>query len=112
MTTTTRKSIEWTPECPDTTGWKNRHLSAINRPHAFEKPVVGMLRSWLQYAEMHQQRYESNVGRDGVLGPEWAAIGAAIRGLLNGECGRLDCDTLDTIISDTLIAEGFDPDLL
>jgi len=66
--------------------------------------------AWLMYADSHQERFESTIGDDQFLGPEWAKIGAALRELLNGELGRLDGGTLDGVLYDTLKAEGFDPD--
>jgi hypothetical protein len=121
----TIKAIDWVPSHPDTTGWKTRHLDAIRGLGHWrsgtgeslyirnqEQAIVSMLRGWLDYARAHRARFESGIGEDGVLGPEWAALGAAIRGLLNGETGRLDCGTLDTILCDTLTAEGFNPDQL
>ena len=110
--TTGRKSLNWTPNHPDTTGWKQRHLSAITAPKAAEVGIVNMLKAWLSYADSHQERYESGIGDDGVLGPQWAQIGSSLRMLLNGEAGRLDCGTLDSIICDNLTAQGFDPDTL
>jgi len=71
-----------------------------------------MLRGWIQYAEEHQKQYESTIGEDGVLGPAWAQIGDGIRQLLNGDLGRLDAGTLDSIINDNLIEQKFDPEQL
>lgn len=48
------------------------------------------------------------IGQDGVLGPAWQEIGEAIRTLLNGEAGRLDCGTLDSILLDAMQANGLD----
>jgi len=92
--------------------WQGRHLRAIDFPHGQERPVVHMLRGWLEYADAHAQRYESGIGEDGVLGPAWAEIGDALRQLLNGELGRLDAGTLDSVLYETLKGEGFDPDNL
>jgi len=72
--------------------------------------MVSMIKSWLAYADWHKGRHQSKIGDDGVLGMEWARIGCALRGLLNGECGRLDCGTLDHVIVSALEAEEFDPD--
>lgn len=96
---------------PNDTGWQTRHMAAIRMAHPTEAPIVGLCLSWAAYADAHRARYESGIGDDGVLGAEWEAIGSAIRGLLNGECGRLDCGTLDAFLHDTLHAEGFDPDV-
>lgn len=92
--------------------WGNRHLSAIRHPIAQERAIVVMLRAWLGYADQHKAQYESTIGEDGFLGPEWAKMGASLLELLNGELGRLDGGTLDTIIREALTAEGFDPESL
>lgn len=100
---------------PNDTGWQDRHVKAIraaiggaNLDH--EGSLVRMIDAWATYADAHAKRYESSIGADGVLGDEWEAMGRAIRALLNGETGRLDCGTLDAFLHDTLHAEGFDPD--
>jgi hypothetical protein len=97
---------------PDTTGWQARHNAALTTPQPTEAGIVRLLHGWADYADIHKRRYESGIGDDGVLGPAWAAIGANVRTLLNGETGRLDCGTLDSFICSTLTAEGFDPDQL
>lgn len=94
----------------DTTGWSTRHLAALNAPRDAEVAIVGLLEAWLIYADRHQDRYMSDIGEDGVLGPEWAKVGSALLALLNGELGRLDGGTLDTLIRDTLVLEGYNPD--
>ena len=90
--------------------WVSRHMKAVGMPTNSEGPLISMLRGWLNYADRHYLAYESTIGEDGVLGPEWAKIGASLRELLNGELGRLDGGTLDGVLYDTLKAEGFDPD--
>ena len=92
--------------------WGNRHLSAIRHPIASERSIVVLLRGWLEYADQHKARFESTIGEDGFLGPEWAKMGSSLLELLNGELGRLDGGTLDSIIREALTAEGFDPDSL
>ena len=49
----------------------------------------------------------SPIGEDGVLGEYWAEWGKALRGLLNGDCGRLDCGSLDTVLVDNLLEQKF-----
>ena len=94
-------------------GWQARHRSAVACPRdGFECAYGEMLRGWLRYADAHQERYASPIGQDGVLGPCWAQIGAGLRGLLNGEHGRLDAGTLDSILVRALQEEEFDPDRL
>ena len=114
------KDQTYVPRYDDKTGWKSRHLTAIAEPfgtlYGPEKPtperaIVLMLRGWLEYAEAHKSAFDSNIGDDSVLGDEWFKIGEALRGLLNGDLGRLDGGSLDTIIFDNLKEQGFDPDL-
>lgn len=95
---------------PNDTGWQTRHVAALRSPHGPETGIALMLEGWAKYADAHRARYESGIGEDYVLGDEWETIGRSIRALLNGECGRFDCGTLDAFLSDTLHAEGFDPD--
>lgn len=90
--------------------WGMRHAEAWIIPHGSEVGIVGMIRAWAKYADQHRTRYESSIGDDGVLGVEWANIGRALLGLLNGELGRLDGGTLDGTIRDILSGEGCDPD--
>lgn len=113
------KDHTYTPNVPDTTGWKQRHLEAMALPLGTlkspakcqsERAVVLMVRGWLEYAESHKAAYQSNIGDDYVLRDEWYKIGEALLGLLNGNIGRLDAGTLDEIIRDNLIEQGFDPE--
>ena|ERR1700690_2808897 len=99
---------------PNTGGWQDRHDDAVIQagqsriPKPFESSVARMLGDWAQYAADHKARYESLIGEDGVLGPNWEDIGIALRGLLNGETGRLYCGTLDGFIMDTMRENGVD----
>lgn len=102
------------------TGWDMRHnvalgvslgpSMAVHGPQSYA--IAQMLRAWENYAKAHQDRFESPIGEDYVLGPAWEQIGLGIRELLNGETGRLDCGTLDAFILDTLEENGFDTDKL
>lgn len=94
------------------TKWAHRHNEAIDRPRGFEVPIVRMLHFWEMYAAEHAKRWESPIGEDYVLGPEWRDIGLAIRGLLNGETGQLDCGTLDSFILNTLRENAIDTENL
>jgi hypothetical protein len=100
-----------TPKHSNLTDWEKRHLHAVVSPlEGFEQALVELFSGWLRYSQAVAHRYDGRIGDDGVLGPEWGAIGAALRGLLNGETGRLDCGTLDALLADTLREQGFDPD--
>jgi hypothetical protein len=93
-------------------GWQGEHAKALHIPRGAEIPFVSLLNGWLEYADSHSRRFETGIGEDYVLGPQWAAIGSALLSLLNGELGRLDGGSLDSLIRDTLAAEGFDADKL
>lgn len=81
---------------PMTTDWKRRHEEAFSHPRGgFEPALVDLYNGLQQYAEAYHDRFESEIGDDGVLGPEWVAIARGIIGLLNGDTGRLDAGTLD-----------------
>jgi hypothetical protein len=97
---------------PNTGEWQDRHDSAVigaqHKP--FESPVVNLLKEWAQYAEDHRKRYEAPIGEDGVMGQYWTDLGHAIRHLLDGETGRLDCGTLFHFIYETMRENGVDPE--
>ncbi len=96
---------------PNTGHWQDQHDSAMRVPRAgSESAIVQMLTGWYEYALNHRSRYESLIGDDGVLGPEWAAIGHALLGLLNGDLGRLDGGTLDAFLRNTLADNGAEVD--
>lgn len=103
-------NLHWLP--PPVSGesaWRYLHERALtHQPDAHERAIVKLLQGWIGYAKAHMDRYEGRVGDDGVLGPEWEAIGRAVLGLLNGQTGRLDCGTLDAIVRATLAAEGLE----
>lgn len=94
-------------------GWGAQHLHAVYCPRdGYEKALVQMLAGWLRYADAVQRSWDAGIGKDSVLGPCWAQIGSGLRGLLNGDLGRMDGGTLDSILCRTLETEGFDPDSL
>jgi hypothetical protein len=104
---------------PDPTGYLRQHerTAALSRPLGpYKRPddrhglaMSLMVRGWAKYADAHRARFETGIGDDYVLGPEWSAIGFALIGLLNGELGGFDGGTLDAFLRDSLAAEGFDP---
>lgn len=89
--------------------WGYRHWLAFQSPKRnSEAAIVGLMQAAANYADLHLASYGSKIGDDGVLGEHWADIVRGILGLLNGDCGRLDCGTLDGTLRDMLAAEGFD----
>lgn len=57
-----------------------------------------MLRALAVYADDHHLRYERPIAHDYVLGTDWRRALASVRGLLDGETGRLDCGDVDRAI--------------
>ena len=97
---------------PNIGDWRGKHKSALTLRNATakspERGILYLFKGWLLYADYHRERYGEGIGEDYFLGPEWVKICLAIRLLLNGELGLLDGGTLDSVILDTLSAEGFD----
>lgn len=91
-------------------GWQARHLAAIHSPNDREEPIVNLLKAWCDYASQHTLTHGSPIGKDGFLGEPWARIGGSLLRLLNGDCGELDCGTIDGIIRDNLEEQGFEPE--
>ena len=98
-------------------GWAIRHFMAWEFGDASsgqgEKRMEAIIRdsiiAWARYGEQHWVLYHSHIGKDGVLGVAFKAMGNALRDMLNGNTGRLDCGTLDKLILD--IAKACDVDL-
>jgi len=94
--------------------WKMRHEQAMGRvlvptlAKSNEAAMVAMIKGWVAYAEAVKSTTEGEflVGQYGVLGPHWESIGYALKGLLDGEIGRLDGGILCSLILDTLKANG------
>lgn len=87
--------------------WGERHVKAWQQPRGMETPVVHLIEALEGYAQGHFKLYGSRIGDDGVLGEEWLAIAKAIRGLCNGELGRLDGGTIFDLLSTLVREAGF-----
>jgi len=86
--------------------WGQQHCRAWQT----QPPIVRMITGAAMYADTHRKRYGSSIGEDGFLGPQWEAIIRGIRALLNGECGELDCGTLDSLLCEMLELEAIPVD--
>jgi hypothetical protein len=91
--------------------WKLHHNNALANPIGLEV-IGGIIAHWAEYGFEHQNAYESTLSEDYVLGPAWAKIGEGLLALLNGDLGRLDGGTLDSVIRTSLQAQGWDPDTM
>lgn len=76
---------------------KSDHDSAIGQ----------MLRALAQYADDHHVRFERPIGHDYVLGQYWLQMLRGVRGLLNGETGRMYCGDVDHAIMAMFKAADF-----
>lgn len=95
---------------PTDTGWQTRHRLAWRLPTGPERPIVAMFQAIADYGDTHELRFASTIGDDGFLGPLWFDMVKSLRGMLNGDCGRLDCGTLDRILCRFAESQGFNID--
>ena len=93
----------WLGRWPDNTGWKYRHLQAMQ-----VHPVGVAVRAWCEYAAMVDKEFGHQIGQDTALRDHWAAWGEGLRRLLDGPTGGLDAGTVCAIIEDNLTAQGWD----
>ena len=95
MKTNYRDRLTATPKGVSDNGWKERHRDAVQCPRpGYERALVEMLSGW---------RLGFGMGGD---------CGSGLRGLLNGELGRMDGGTVDALLVNALQDEGLDPDNL
>ena len=102
------KDLRYLPKHAAGTSWSMVHKRALLRAI----PLIDGIRAWCAYASAHQARFGDGIGQDYVFGRQWAAWGAALRRLLDGDLHGADGGTLDTILHDNLKEQGFDPDML
>lgn len=88
------------------------HFNATHRGKAngFGMALIKMLLGWEQYAATHHKRYEGPIGSDGVMGKYWAEAGLAMKRLLDGDTGGLDCGSIAHNITSAIEAQGFKTD--
>lgn len=84
--------------------WGARHHAAWK---SNTSAIPALILSLAAYADIHQERFGSDIGDDGVLGDGWLDILKGTRVLLNGEMGTLDGGTLDSMLMRLLENAGF-----
>ena len=87
--------------------WATRHNVAVSHPAKAEKGILDACYALEAMAEAHAERYATVIGDDGVLGECWLKILHGVRGMLNGETGRLDCGTVDGWLVRLALEHGF-----
>lgn len=86
---------------------------ALPRTATGERAILGLIRAWREYAEMHQAKHEAPIGEDGYCGEYWEQIGSAIQNLLSADHGqRLDNGTLDAYLRAIAAEHGVDGESL
>lgn len=91
---------------------KGRRLSAetvlgYSAPGGFDSCIGQMLKALAVYADTHLAAYEAPIADDYIIGVSWRKALSAVRELLNGETGRLDCGDVDHAILTMFKAAGF-----
>jgi hypothetical protein len=95
------------PETTIANNWAARHNKAVSHPTKTEKGIVGACYALEAMADAHAERYATVIAEDGVLGDCWLKILHGVRGMLNGETGRLDCGTIDGWLVRLALDHGF-----
>ena len=82
--------------------WATRHNMAVVHPTKAEKGILDACYALEAMADSH-----AAISQDGVLGDCWLKILHGVRGMLNGETGRLDCGTVDGWLVRLALEHGF-----
>jgi hypothetical protein len=83
-----------------------------NDPASAHWAFLRLVTALADYSDAHRERFESSMGDDGFLGPAWLDILKGTRTLLNGETGRLDCGTVDSMLVRMAEAAGYEEEEL
>jgi len=95
------------------TTWQERHEQAFISPQpGFEQAFKHLVQFLDQYDRAHTTRFDSAIANDYVLGDAYKDILKAARTLLNGEHGRFDAGTMDSIFLGIATTAGFSEDEL
>lgn len=88
--------------------WKDRHDAACLHPRGSEGPIIALYRALSDYVAQYQKDYPDNkLGDDYVLGAAWYQAAKSFQDMLDGDCGWLDCGTLDGLIRQRALDAGF-----
>jgi len=100
------------PTRPGLQPYMVRHNQALQAPRGIECAIAALRSGLLEYGQQYGQRYEGcEIGKDGVLGQGWLDMARGYLALLNGECGRFDCGTLDSELRSWALKFGFEEEL-
>jgi hypothetical protein len=83
------------------------HVAAFKNPKGVEKPLVHLIQFIAEYADAYRRETGGRIGSGvGVESESWRQVYAAAGQLLVGNCGRLDCDEMFTLLSELGKAAG------
>lgn len=96
----------------------SQHVAAVDRgrTNAQGRALIQMLKGWEAYQTAYHATYDDAQATpeqnemDAVIGRYWAETGLAIKRLLDGETGGLDCHSIASNITAAVVAEGFETD--
>lgn len=104
--------LRTSPARATNTDYLARHQEALRNPRGVERAIVALRAGIMEYGLQYSDRYEDALlGNDGILGDGWLEITRGYLTLLNGECGRLDCGTLDGEVRRWATKFGFQEEL-
>ena len=108
-----KRLLQIKPEQPVTSldPWEVRHNNAVTCPTPTEAILISMIQSVALYIRQ-QESVIDEPWFDYVLGVGIGEIIGGIRVLLNGDIGRLDGGTLDSVLWDLAARSSFDLDTM
>lgn len=90
--------------------WVKRHVAAWNTPEGFESALKGMIVGFDEYGHSMRSKLGTPPGEDMFLGPAFKQIAEAVLILLNGDLGRFDGGTLDSLVRAICTENGVELD--
>ena len=90
--------------------YQHQRAAELGETNDAGRSLMKMLAGWEDYTEAYEKRYEGPIGDDGVIGRYWAETGLAIKRLLDGETGGLDCGSIASNITASIEAQGMKTD--
>ncbi len=94
--------------------WHVRHTAAVTNPRGSERPILTLIRAFAEMADAYLlPDYEPGdrlLGQDGYFHEHAADLVTAMRAYLNFDVGRLDCGTLDRLITQLAEMAGVEVD--
>jgi len=88
--------------------WCIDHLRAMFEPDDLERITLGVVYFLASYADAYYRTHEQYISEDNAFGPCWLGILANLWIILFGGTGRLDRKTLDDLLVDIAVSQGFD----